>query len=293
MVKESKQYKAFKFFNIFIMIVVIAITLYPFLYVLAQSFSSEQYVYAGEVFLLPKGFTTKTYQVVMQESSFWSGYKNTIIYTLFSTIISIIMTILCAYPLSRKDLKGRKYILAFMVFTMFFNGGLIPNYLLIKNLGMRNTIWAVIIPGAISTYNMLIMKTFFEGLPHELVEAASVDGANTYTTLWKIILPLSKPIIATMVLFYAVGSWNSWFGAYLYFDKKELFPVTLYLRNVIAGAQQTAASSASGVSSDDLTQIAATLKSATIILTVLPIICIYPFVQKYFVQGVMIGSIKG
>jgi len=287
---ETRGYKVFKAFNVLIMLLVIFVTLYPFIYLAAISFSDEAYVYAGQVTFLPKGFTTLTYKVLMKEKQFWTGYKNTIIYTVVGTAISLFMTTIMAYPLSKKRLKGRGVILAFVVFTMYFNAGLIPNYLLVKSLGMRNTIWAVTIPGAISTYNMIIMRTFFEGLPNELEEAAMIDGMGTYGILLKIVLPLSKPILATMTLFYAVGAWNNWFGPFLYFDKPELFPVTLYLRNMIAGAQQTAVSS--GSDTEAMTQIAATVKAATTILTVLPILCIYPFIQKYFVAGVMIGSLK-
>jgi len=291
MVKQSKQYKVFRVFNVIILLLIVAVTLYPFIYVVAQSFSAEKYIVAGQVNLFPKGFNINTYKVVMGEKYFWIGYKNTIIYTVFGTIISLIMSTMLAYPLSKKRLIGRKPLLIFAVFTMFFNGGLIPNYLLIRNLGMRNTIWSIIIPGAISTYNMIIMRSFFEGIPSELEEAASVDGASTYRTLLTIILPLSMPIIATMGLFYAVGNWNNWFGPFLYFDSKDQFPVTLYLRNIIAGAQQTSVSS--GTDTDAMAQIGATVKSATIVLTVLPILCVYPFIQKYFVTGVMIGSVKG
>lgn len=291
MIKQSKQYKVFQFFNVMVLMIIVVVTLYPFIYVVAQSFSSEKYIIAGQVNLIPKGFNINTYKVVMGEKYFWLGYKNTIIYTVLGTIISLIMSTMFAYPLSKKRLKWKKPLLMFAVFTMFFDGGLIPNYLLIRNLGMRNTIWSIIIPGAISTYNMIIMKSFFEGIPDELEEAAAVDGSSTYRTLFSIILPLAMPIIATMTLFYAVGNWNNWFGPFLYFDSKDQFPVTLYLRNVIAGAQQTSVSS--GSDADALAQIGATVKSATIVLTVLPILCVYPFIQKYFVTGVMIGSVKG
>jgi putative aldouronate transport system permease protein len=260
-------------------------------FVVAQSFSSENYVYAGQVTFYPRGFTTQTYREVMGEKYFWLGYKNTLVYTVLGTLISLFMTSIFAYALSKKRLVGRKFFMSFAMFTMFFGGGLIPNYLLIRNLGMRNTIWAMIIPGAISTWNLIIMKSFFEGMPAELEEAASVDGMSTYGILIKIVLPLSKAILATMTLFYAVGNWNAWFGAFLYMDKKETFPVTLYLRNIISGAQQT--NSAGGIDTEKLTQLAATIKSATIVLTVLPILCVYPFIQKYFVTGVMIGSVKG
>lgn len=287
--KESIQSKIFNVFNILILLLIVVVTLYPFLNVLAQSFSADKYVLAGQISIIPKGFTLKTYQTVMHDADFWIGYKNTIIYTVVGTIISLIMTTMLAYPLSKKRLKGRSFFIAFTIFTMFFNGGIIPNYLLVKVLGMRNTMWAVIIPGAISTYNLIIMMSFFQSLPVELEEAASVDGMNTYQILLKIILPLSKPIMATMALFYAVAAWNNWFGPFLYFDDKALFPVTLFLRNIVVGVQQSAGTS----SSDDLSQIAATVKSATIILAVLPILCVYPFIQKYFVTGVLLGSVKG
>jgi putative aldouronate transport system permease protein len=291
MVKISKSYRVFQFFNVVILLSIIFLTLYPFLFVVAQSFSSESYVYAGKITFYPRGFTTQTYREVMGEKYFWLGYKNTIVYTVSATAISLFMTTIFAYALSKKRLVGRKFFMGFAMFTMFFGGGLIPNYLLIRTLGMRNTIFSVIVPGAISTWNLIIMKSFFEGMPSELEEAASVDGLSTYGILLKIVLPLSKAILATMTLFYAVGNWNAWFGAFLYMDKKEMFPVTLYLRNIIAGAQQTAVNSGSDI--EKSTQIAATIKSATIVLTVLPILCVYPFIQKYFVTGVMIGSVKG
>lgn len=288
---DSKQYKVFRVVNFIIMLIVIMLTLYPFLYVLAESFSSEKYIMKGMVTLFPRGFTTETYRVVMKEKDFWIEYKNTILYTVLGTIISLFLTSILAYALSKKRLKGRGFFIGFTMFTMFFGGGIIPNYVIVKSLGMRNTIWAVVIPGAISTYNMIIMKTFFEGLPNELEEAAAVDGLSTYGIIWRIVVPLSKPIFATMALFYAVGIWNGWFGPFLYLDNKKLFPVTLYIRNIIAGTQTTAENS--GSNSEALSQVAATIKAASIILSVLPILCVYPFVQKYFVTGVMIGSVKG
>ena len=173
---------------------------------------------------------------------------------------------------------------------MFFTGGLIPNYILINSLGMRNTIWSIIIPGAISTYNVLLMRSFFYSLPNELEEAAAVDGLNTYGIFLKIVLPLSKPILATMVLFYAVGMWNNWFGPFIYLDDKKLHPVALYLRGIVAGAT---GSTEIGASTEEASQIGANIRSCTMVLTALPIMCVYPFVQRYFVQGMMIGSVKG
>ncbi|SNX54638.1 carbohydrate ABC transporter permease [Thermoanaerobacterium sp. RBIITD] len=289
--KESKQYKIFKVINTIIMIIVILATLYPFWYLVSLSLSSEKYVYAGLVSVFPRGFTTKTYQVLLAEKEFWTSYKNTIIYTIVGTLVSLFLSTLLAYPLSKKRLKGRGIILGFVVFTMFFSGGLIPTYLLVNALHMRNTIWGVVLPGAVSTFNVIVMKTFFEGIPAELEEAAEVDGMSTYGILLKIILPLSKPIMYVMALFYAVGVWNNWFGPFIYLDDSAKFPVALYLRNIIAGSQQTAVSSTSDI--NNLAQISATLKSASVILTSIPIMMVYPFIQKYFVQGVMIGSLKG
>lgn len=288
--KESKQYKVFKVFNVSILLVIVFCTLYPFLNVIAQSFSSESYINAGKVTLFPRGFNIDTYKTIASDNMFWINYKNTVVYTVVGTAISMFLTTIFAYALSKKRLVGRKFLTVFAVFTMFFNGGLVPNYVLINSLGFGNTIWAIVIPGAISIYNMLIMKSFFENMPEELEEAASIDGLNTYGILLKIVLPLSKAVIATMILFYAVGHWNSWFPAFLYLDQKELFPVTIYLRNLIAGV--SGATAAGATSADNLTQISANIKSVTMVLTILPILTIYPFVQKYFVSGVMLGSVK-
>ncbi|MEI2367767.1 carbohydrate ABC transporter permease [Niallia circulans] len=288
--KESKQYKVFKVFNVCILLIIIFCTLYPFINVVAQSFSSESYINSGQVNLIPKGFNVDTYEKVLSDTMFWINYKNTVVYTVVGTIISMFLTTMFAYALSKRRLVGRRFLTVFAVFTMFFNGGLIPNYVLINSLGFANTMWAIVIPGAISIYNMLIMKSFFENMPEELEEAASIDGLSTYGILLKIVLPLSKAVIATMVLFYAVAYWNSWFSAFIYMDKKELFPVKIYLRNMIAGT--TGGMSAGATSADNLTQISANIKSVTMVLTILPILTVYPFVQKYFVSGVMLGSIK-
>jgi putative aldouronate transport system permease protein len=260
----------------------------PFVIVAAQSLSSEEYIYRGEVTFFPKGFTLKTYQVLIAEKYFLLGYWNTIKYTIIGTLISLFLTTMLAYALSKKNIRGRTFFLGFTVFTLFFSGGLIPTYILIKSLGMKNTIWAVIIPGAISTFNMIVMKSFFEQLPAELEEAAMMDGAGTFRIIISIIIPLSKPILATMFLFYAVGNWNNWFGPFLYLENKEMHPITLYLRNIVQGAQQSA-----GTTGDEMAQIAATIRSAAIMLTSIPIMSVYPMIQKHFIRGVMIGAIKG
>lgn len=288
--KESSSYRIFRVFNVALLIIIIIVTLYPFANIIAQSFSSESFINAGKVNLVPRGFNIATYQVIMQDSTFWRNYANTVIYTVVATIISMVLTTTFAYALAKHDLKGRTFFIGIAVFTMFFSGGLIPNYILVSKLGMINTIWAIVLPGAISVYNLLIMKSFFEGFPTELEEAAQIDGLNTYGIFLRVVLPLSKAVLATMILFYAVGNWNSWFSAFIYMDKKELFPVTLYLRNMIAGAT---GGTEIGGNADNMAQIAANVKSVTMVLTVLPILVIYPFVQKYFVSGVMLGSVKG
>lgn len=289
--KESLSYKIFKVFNVIVLLIIVYLTFYPFLNIVAQSFSSQAEINAGNVNLIPKGFNVETYKVIVRDKMFWINYKNTVVYTVTATAISIVMTSMFAYALSRKRLLGRKFFTMFAVFTMFFNGGLIPNYVLIQSLGFGNTMWAIVVPGAINVFNMLIMRTFFQNIPEELEDAAIIDGSSTYNTIVRIILPLSKPIMATMILFYAVAHWNSWFPAFIYLDKKELFPVTIYLRNLIAGTENSLTTGAT--SADDLVQIASNVKSVTMVLTVLPILSVYPFIQKYFVSGVMLGSVKG
>jgi putative aldouronate transport system permease protein len=289
-IKDSTSYRVFQAFNIAVLLLVVVLTLYPFVNIVAQSFSSESAISAGKVNLFPVGFDTSTYQVVMNDAMFWRNYGNTVLYTVVATAISLVLTTCMAYVLSKRHLRGRKFLVGFVIFTMFFNGGLIPNYVLISQLGMKNTLWAVVLPNAISVFNLLVMKAFFENMPAELEEAAMIDGLTTFGILLRIVLPLSKAILATMMLFYAVANWNAWFGAFLYLDDKSQFPVTIYLRNMIAGATSGTSAGATG---DDLTQIAASIKAVTMVLTVLPILCVYPFVQRYFVTGVMLGSVKG
>jgi len=288
-VKDSTGYKVFRVFNITALLMIVFVTFYPFLNMVAQSFSSEGNINAGRVNLIPLGFNIETYKIVMGDALFWTSYKNTVIYTVVGTLISMVLTTTFAYAISKRHLKGRNFFIAIAVFTMFFNGGIIPNYVLISSLGMRDTLWAIVVPNAISVFNLLIMKSFFENMPAELEEAGAIDGLSTYGILFRIVLPLSKAVLATMVLFYAVINWNAWFGAFLYLDKSSLFPVTIYLRNMIAGASTA---SSLGGNAENVTQIASNIKSVTMVLSVVPILLIYPFVQKYFVSGVMLGSVK-
>ncbi|MET7376429.1 carbohydrate ABC transporter permease [Micromonospora arida] len=286
---DSRGYRIFRVVNAMVLIGVVVVTLFPFLNVVARSLSEEAYIIAGKVTIVPRGFDLTAYKLLMSDAMFWTNYRNTVVYTVVATLISIVLTTCYAYVLSKPQLKGRGVLVGVALFTMFFSGGLIPNYVLVTSLGMKNTIWAVVIPNAISVFNLLVMKAFFEGLPTELEEAAAVDGLNTYGILLRIVLPLSKAIIATMVLFYAVSFWNSWFTAFLYMDRQDLLPVTVYLRNLIAGAT----SAESAAADADKVQAAATLQAVTIVLTTLPILAVYPFVQRYFVSGVLLGAVKG
>jgi putative aldouronate transport system permease protein len=286
----SRGQRTFQVVNGLVLTGVLVATLYPFVNLLAQSFSSEPAIAAGHVNLIPKGFNLTTYRTVVSDPVFWENYRNTVVYTVVATAIAIVLTTCYAYVLSKKHLKGRGFLIGVAMFTMFFNGGLIPNYVLVNDLGLRNSLWAIVLPNAISVFNLLVMKAFFEGMPTDLEEAAVIDGLTTYGILLRIVLPLSKAVLATMVLFYAVSFWNSWFSAFLYLDQNNLFPVTVYLRNLIAGATTGANE---GASSDTALQVAANIQAVTIVLTVLPILTVYPFVQRYFVSGVLLGAVKG
>ncbi|SDK91295.1 carbohydrate ABC transporter membrane protein 2, CUT1 family [Glycomyces sambucus] len=289
---ESRGTRVFGAFNAVFLVVLCLLMLYPFITVLAQSFSAAEAIKAGQVSFWPVGFNIDTYTAVAKNEQFWRNYGNTVLYTVVGTAIAMTLTTTYAYVLSKKHLKGRKALIGIAVFTMFFNGGLVPNYVLISGLGMKNTMWAIVLPGAISVFNLLVMKSFFESLPTELEEAAQIDGLGWYGIFGRIVLPLSKAVIATMVLFYSVAFWNDWFAAFLYLDKSELFPVTLFLRNLIAGAS-TSASEGAAAAGTTTASVSANIQAVTMILTVIPILCIYPFVQRYFVSGVMLGSVKG
>lgn len=271
------------------MILIICVTLYPFIYLVAQSFSSDTAVSSGRVTFLPVDFSLETYKYILKDNSFFKFYGNTIYYSVLGTLVSVAGTAILAYPLSKKKLRLNKFFIPFVVFTMYFSGGTIPNYILVTQwLGIGDTVWAVVLPGAISTFNLLLMKSYFEGMPAELEEAASIDGMGTFGIFVKIILPLSKPILATMTLFYLVGIWNEWFGPFLYLDTRDKWPIALWVRQLVEGANQVDVTSTAEASS-----VQSTLKSATMVLTSLPIICVYPFVQRYFVQGMTLGAVKG
>lgn len=288
--KKSVGEIIFDVLNYCIMILLIIATLYPFWYVLIASLSNPTAVaQRGGLMLWVEGFTLEAYKMVAQNPNIWSGYQNTAIYVVGGTAVNLFMTTLGAYGLSRRNLYGKGVIMKLIVFTMFFSGGLIPTFLLVRSLGMVDTRWAMIIPGAISTYNMIIMRTAFQGIPVSLEESARIDGANDFTIMWRIIVPLSLPVMAVMTLFYAVGHWNSFFNALVYLRRRELFPLQLILREILI--TQSLYEMMTNVVTDR-EPIGETIKYATIIVSTVPILCLYPFLQKYFVKGVLIGSLK-
>lgn len=289
-IKEAVSDRILYIITIIIMLAAFIVTLYPFLYVLSMSLSDQGAVLRQEVWLFPKGLNLHSYEKVFADPAIWTAYGNTLFYTIAGTILNVFMTCMMAYPLSRKQFWGKNTISMLVVFTMLFSGGMIPNFLLIKNLGLYNTRWALILPGAISAYNLFLARTYFSGLPDSLVESASIDGATEATILRKIIVPLSMPIIAVLTLFYAVGHWNSYFNALLYIPDIKKQPLQMFLVKLLVLEQDLMAEG--GADALELTLQAMQTKYATIIVVILPILCVYPFLQKYFTQGVMIGAIK-
>lgn len=295
-VEKSYSDKIFDVVNLIVMCVLLLIFIWPMWFVLIASFSDPNQLWLGNVILWPKGFTLEAYEKLLEYTDIWIGYKNTILYTVVGTLVNLILTVTLAYPLSRKDFLPRKFIMIMLVITMYFSGGLIPTYLVVKNLGMVNNFWAMIIPGAISTYNVLVVRTYFlNSIPNELHEAAKLDGANNLQFFGKIALPLAKPVVAVVGLYYAVGHWNDYYTALIYLYDKEKFPLTCFLKNLIIDTS-TAMKGSFGSSASEMEsmiRLAQSLKYSTIIVAVIPMLIVYPFVQKFFVKGVMIGSIKG
>lgn len=294
--KKSAGDMALDSFIVVVLLLLCVATLYPFWYVLVVSFSSaEGIAKAGGFMLWPQGFSLEAYKAVFQTREVWTTFRNSVFYVAAGTAISVTLTVMLAYPLSKRELWGRKFLMILISITMFFGGGLIPSYMLIsKTLDIDGTVWAILIPGAISTYNMLMMRTYFQGLPKELEESAQMDGAGTIQTLLKIILPLSVPSIAVIALFYAVGMWNAWFGANLYLSRqRDLWPMALYMREVLVqGNVNSLQAQMSGSVGGGAVQIAKSLKMATTIVSTVPILIVYPFIQKYFTKGIMLGSLK-
>ena len=284
--------KVFVVCNSIFLFLMMIITLYPLWLQFITSISHGLEVMKGGVTLLPRSPTLETYKTIVRGELFMY-MKNTIVYTVVGTAINLVMSCLCAYPLARKTFSGRKFFTMLVTFTMFFSGGMIPLYLTVKQFGMMDTIWALVLPGAISTYNMIVIRTAFQSIPDSLIESAQLDGANDLIILWKIVVPLSKATLATMLLFYSVTHWNSYFDAMLYINKKEMYPLQIMLRNMLIGGLFNEETAIAGANADSFAVTDATLRSAAIIVTTLPILVVYPFVQRYFVKGVMIGGVKG
>ena len=268
------------------------LTLYPFYYVLIGSFANTQASATYSPYLYPHVFDLTGYQMIIGDIYFFKSLMTTLFVTAVGTSLNMVISVMTAYVLSRKRLLGRKQLIVLITFTMLFSGGLIPTYLVVSNLGLINSIWAMIFPGMISTYYVIIMKNYFSGLPQSLEDAAKIDGANDLKVLYKIYLPISKPFMATFALFYAVERWNEWWNAYLYISDKNIKPLQIYLRDILVNFSNQLSTQAQSVVNSQGKVYVQSVQMATIVITMLPIMCLYPFLQKYFVKGVMIGAIK-
>ena len=295
-IHSSKADRIFNILNITLMVLILAVIIYPLWFVVIASFSDSTQVTVGNVLLWPKGFHLTAYQKVFSDSRIMTGYRNTIFYTVVGTFLNVVFTLSLAYPLSRRDFVGRNLIMAILSVTMFFSGGLIPTYLVYKQLKIVNTVWVMILPGLVNVYNCILMRTFIQGLPYELQEAAMIDGCGNMSLLIRITLPLCKAIIAVMVIYYGVSHWNSYFNALVYISNKKLKPMALVLREILINNTTTASEldSAGGAESEmEMQRIAEAIKYSVIIVSTFPVLCLYPFAQKYFAKGVMLGAIKG
>ena len=293
--KKISQDKVVYVVNYILLILLTVSVLYPLIYIVSCSFSSGDALMAGRVKLLPVEFTLLSYKTVFEYESIWTGYLNSIIYTVVGTVISIVLTIFAAYPLSRDDFRGGNILMKLFLFTMLFSGGLVPTYLLVKNLGLIDTMWAVVLPTAVNAYNMIVARTFFkQTIPKDLQEAAELDGCSDFKFFTKIVVPLSTPIIAVLCLWVAIGLWNGYFNPLIYINSENKYPLQLILRRILLMAQVDFGNSAVDprvvMENQYLSQM---LRYGTIIISSLPLMLIYPFVQKYFVKGVMIGAVKG
>ena len=287
-IKESFGSRLFDVVDVLIICLLLACVLIPLIHIVAASFSNPS-LFVGHkgILLWPEGFSLASYQAVFKNTFLWTGYANTLFIVLVGTVLNVLLSMVAAYSLSRPYLKGRKVVIYLYVFMMIFNAGILPNYFQIKGYGLLNTRWALILPTLVDTYNLIIMRTAFAGVPDSLEESAKLDGANAWTILWRIMAPLVKPTVAVITLYYAVSHWNSWFNAMLFLREKTQYPLQLILRQILI--QNDTADMTAGA--DYL--ISETIQYATVVVATLPILCIYPFVQKYFVKGVMIGAIKG
>lgn len=285
----KRRIKLFPIVNMFIMTLLVISTLYPFIYMASVSISQDVYVLKGEITLWPKGINFDTYKLVLSDGRIVQAYKYTIIYTVVGTFLALLLTSMGAYALSKNDFFFRKGFMLLIIFTILFNGGMIPSFLVVKHLGLIDTIWAITLPGVISTWNLIVMRTFFSNVPQELEESARIEGLNDIGIFLRIVLPLSKPALATIGLFYAVGLWNNFYLPLLYLRDEAMFPLQVILRNiVIAGI-----SNLSETTQADNIVMEESLKYTVIMVSTVPILLVYPFLQKYFVKGALIGAVKG
>lgn len=291
--QSSRSDKIFDTCNFIFLTFIFLIVAYPLIYIISCSFSDAKLVMAGKIWFLPKGFNLEAYKSVLSDKSVLMGYYNSFIYTIAGTTLNIIFTLLAAYPLSRKDFRGGKLITFLFTFTMMFSGGLIPTYQVVQNLGLLDTRLSIILPGLIVVWNLIVAKTFFQAsIPFELYEAAGIDGAGDIRTFVSIVLPVSKPIIAVIALYYAVGHWNAFFDAMIYLKTKTLYPLQIILRNILI-LNEMGGDVADLEELADLQAMSALLKYSLIIVATIPVMALYPFIQKYFVKGIMIGAVKG
>ncbi|ANY69896.1 sugar ABC transporter permease [Paenibacillus sp. BIHB 4019] len=292
MTKISWGERVFDGINVLVMLILIVITLYPMLYIIFSSLSEGNRLLSHTGLLLwPQGFSLEGYKAVLSNPTIMNGFRNTLFVLIAGLAINMTLTSLGAYFLSREGVLLQKPIMFFIVFTMFFQGGLVPFFLIVKSYGLLNSLWALILPTAMSTFNLIIMRTYFMAIPKEIEESAFLDGAGHFTILFRIFLPLSMPVVAVLILYYGVGHWNSWFNAMIFLRDQDLFPIQLVVRNIILEND-----SANMIGTTTLVQsrdVAETLKYAAIIVTTAPILLLYPFLQKYFVKGVMVGALKG
>jgi len=289
--RDSKSDKVFYFFNHIFLGLLALIVLYPVYFIIIASFSDPDAVLAGKVILFPVGLNFEGYMKIMERTDVWQGYYNTIVYTLLTVVLSLLVTVPAGWALSRKTLPGKKFLMMYFIIPMFFGGGLIPFYNVMSNLGLVNTIWAIVLPSILSVWNLFMTKTFFESsIPNGLIEAAKIDGAGHIRTFISVVLPLAKAILAVMALYYAVGQWNSYFNAMIFLQDETKYPLQLVLKEILIASESTV-----GGSGETILQqyrLANQLKYVSVIVSSLPVLMLYPFVQKYFAQGVMIGSLK-
>lgn len=289
---KNRQDRLFYFFCYVTVIILTLLVLYPIVYIVSASFSNSDMVVQGKVWLWPVNFTLEAYEIILKRPEIWTGYKNTIIYTVLGTFINLAITLMCAYPMARKNLRGRGAIMFIFSFTMMFSGGMIPNYILVRELGLMNTTWAMVLPGAMSVYNMIVCRTFIEtNIPDEMLEASQIDGCNNTQFFFRMVLPLSKAIIAVLTLWYGVTHWNSYMNAFLYLREKTRYPLQIFLKEILIQSQALGGEDV--MDAENINTIYATIKYSMIVVATVPLFCVYPFVQKHFQKGVMVGSVKG